>query len=130
MKITQIPKITRKQREILDLIYSHRFLTRIQIQAFLKHKDKKTINLWLKDLRSKNYINWIYDKDNFVEKTKPAIYYLGVNGIRHFSNFDAHPFDELRNHCGEHVRSQCFIDRCVLLAECCLDSTDQRNGSY
>ena len=24
-------------------IYSHRFLTRIQIQAFLKHKDKKTI---------------------------------------------------------------------------------------
>ena len=72
MKLTQIPKITRKQREILDLIYSHRFLTRIQIQAFLKHKDKKTINLWLKDLRSKNYINWIYDKDNFVEKTKPA----------------------------------------------------------
>ena len=64
MKLTQIPKITRKQREILDLIYSHRFLTRIQIQAFLKHKDKKTINLWLKDLRSKNYINWIYDKDN------------------------------------------------------------------
>jgi len=130
MKLTQIPKITRKQREILDLIYSHRFLTRIQIQAFLKHKDKKTINLWLKDLRSKNYINWIYDTDNFVEKTKPAIYYLGVNGIRHFSNFDAHPVDELRKRYREHERSQSFIDRSLLLAECCLDLADERNGTY
>ncbi|MCA9344861.1 replication-relaxation family protein [Candidatus Saccharibacteria bacterium] len=75
MKLQTIPKITHKQTEILDLIYTHRFLNRIQIQAFLKHKDKKTINLWLKDLRQKDYINWIYNKHHFAEKTKPAIYY-------------------------------------------------------
>ena len=57
MKLTQIPKITYKQREILHLLYTHRFLTRIQIQKFLKHKDKKTINLWLKDLRDKEKID-------------------------------------------------------------------------
>lgn len=50
MKLTQIPKITYKQKTILGLLYTHRFLTRIQIQTFLNHKDKKTINLWLKDL--------------------------------------------------------------------------------
>ncbi len=130
MKLAQVHKVTYKQKEILDLIYSHRFLTRIQIQAFLKHKDKKTINLWLKDLRSKDYLNWIYNKDHFVEKTKPAIYYLGINGIRHFSNIDLYPATELRKRYREHERSQTFIDRSLLLADCCLDLADERNGTH
>ncbi len=130
MKLTQIPKITYKQRTILDLIYTHRFLTRIQIQTFLKHKDKKTINLWLKDLRDKEYINWIYNKDHFAEKTKPAIYYLGINGIRHMQNMDFHPDKEIHKRYREHERSQGFIDRSLLLAEVCLELDDERNGSY
>ena len=130
MKLTQIPKITYKQRTILDLIYTHRFLTRIQIQTMLKHKDKKTINMWLKDLREKEYINWIYNKDHFAEKTKPAIYYLGINGIRHMQNMDFHPHDELRKRYREHERSQGFIDRSLVIADVCLDLDDKRNGSY
>jgi hypothetical protein len=79
----------------------------------LKHKDKKTINLWLKDLREKEYINWIYNKDHFAEKIKPAIYYLGINGIRHFGNLDFHPDEEIRKRYREHERSQTFINRCL-----------------
>ena len=130
MKLTQIPKITYKQREILDLLYTHRFLTRIQIQKFLKHKDKKTINLWLKDLRDKEYINWIYNKDHFAEKTKPPIYYMGINGIRHMQNMDFHPDEELRKRYREHERSRGFIDRSIILADVCLELDDERNGTY
>ena len=54
-KITSIKNITKKvvedkkkgasidKKEILKLLYQFRFLNRIQIQAFLKHKNKKRI---------------------------------------------------------------------------------------
>lgn len=113
-----LPKLTLKQREILSLLHQFRFLNRIQIQAFLKHKDYKTINLWLKDLRKNQYAEWIYSTD-FAEKTKPAIYYLGLNGIRHFKNL-GYDVDELRKRYREDTRSQTYIDRCVLLAGCCI----------
>ena len=120
MKILTVPTITRKQQEILNLLYTHRFLTRIHIQAFLKHKDKKTINLWLKDLRTKEYINWIYNKDHFAEKTKPAIYYLGINGLRHLQNMDFHADEEIRKRYREHERSQSFIERSLAIADVCV----------
>jgi hypothetical protein len=113
-----LPKLTLKQREILSLLYQFRFLNRIQIQTFLKHKDYKTINLWLKDLRQNHYVEWIYSTD-FAEKTKPAIYYLGINGIRHFKAL-GYDVTELRKRYREDTRSQTYIDRCVLLADCCI----------
>ena len=130
-----LPKITKKQQEILNLLYRYRFLNRIQIQALLRHKDYKTINLWLKDLREKEYVTWIYST-HFAEKTKPAIYYLGLNGIRHLkqltttdedgSEVPTHALDELRKRYRESTRSQTFIDRCVLLADCCITLRQQR----
>ena len=77
----KLPKLTMKQQEILELLYRYRFLNRIQIQTLMGHKDRKTISLWLRVLRQKQYIEWIYSTD-FAERTKPAIYYLGLNGIR------------------------------------------------
>lgn len=78
--MTELPKLTKRQQAILKLLYRFRFLNRIQIQAFLGHKDPKTINLWLRDLRAKGYVEWIYST-HFAEKTKPAIYYLTLNGV-------------------------------------------------
>ena len=120
MNVQSIPKITPKQTEILDLIYTHRFLTRIQIQSFLKHKDKKTINLCLKDLRQKEYIHWIYNNHHFAEKTKPAIYYMGINGIRHLHNMGFHEDKEINKRYREHKRSQGFIDRSLAIADVCI----------
>ena len=74
--MTELAKITKKQQAILKLLYRFRFLNRIQIQALLGHKDPKTVNLWLRDLRAKGYLEWIYST-HFAEKTKPAVYYLG-----------------------------------------------------
>ena len=127
MGLPTLPKTTNKQQEILKLLYTHRFLTRIQIQALLKHKDKKTINLWLKDLRDKGYIDWIYNKDHFAEKTKPAIYYLGINGIRYFRSTGFYLGSERSKRYRERERSQTFIGRCLSIAECCLSLDKARD---
>jgi hypothetical protein len=121
----KLPKITNKQEEILNLLYTYRYLNRIQIQALMNHKDKKTINMWLKDLTEKNYIHRIYS-DHFLEKTKPAIYYLGLNGIRQLKTVETndggqyYPIEELRKRYREYERSQGFIDRSILIAACCI----------
>lgn len=115
----KLPKLTNKQREIIHLLYKYRFLNRIQIQTLMGHKDYKTINVWLKDLRANNYVEWIYSTD-FAERTKPAIYYLGLNGIRLLKTFERHDIEELRKRYRESSRSQTYIDRCLLLADCCI----------
>ena len=122
----KLPKITNKQEEILELLYRYRFLNRIQIQTLMNHKDRKTINLWLRDLRAKQYVEWIYST-HFAEKTKPAIYYLGLNGIRHLKTLEwdddtlIYPLEELRKRYRESSRSQTFTDHCLLIADCCIN---------
>lgn len=72
--------ITTKQEEIITLIYKYKFLNRIQIQSFLKHKDHRRINSWLKDLTEKEYIKRIWS-NGYVERTRPSIYYLAPNSL-------------------------------------------------
>ena len=50
--------ITTKQITIINLIFRFRFLDRLQIQKFLKHKDETRTNRWLKDLIEKEYLNY------------------------------------------------------------------------
>lgn len=70
-------KITPKQLHILLLIYRYRFLDRTHIQRFLNHKDRKRINVWLKDLTDRNFIGRIYST-KLKANTKPAIYHLAT----------------------------------------------------
>jgi hypothetical protein len=112
------PTITTKQQYILKLIY--RFLNRTQIQILLNHKDKRRIISWLKDLREKRYVDWYYDANDFSAKTKPAIYYLSLNGIRYLRSLNAYPAQELRKRYKEPARTQDFIDQCLLIADSCL----------
>jgi hypothetical protein len=91
------------------------------------HKHKGRIAEWLKDLRDKQYIEWIYSSD-FAEKTKPAIYYLGLNGVRYLKTVDEYPPVEVRKRYRESSRSPGFIAKSVLLADCCLDMTAKIRG--
>lgn len=127
--MNSLPDITKSQQDILKLLYRHRFLDRIQIQAFLKHKDKGRSNRWLKDLKEKQYIEQSYDANDFVGKTKPAIYNLGINGIRYLRTLDQYPQLELRKRYNESSRRQLFIDRCMLLADCCLNMEARNNDA-
>lgn len=118
--MTTLPSITTKQQEILKLIYRHRFLNRTQIQTLLNHKDKRRIISWLKDLREKQYVDWRYDATDFIAKSQPAIYYLSINGIRYLRGTGEYPGEELRKRYKEPTRTQVYIDRCLLIADCCL----------
>jgi len=113
----QQPETTNKQQEILHLLYRYRFLNRIQVQALMGHKDKRRIGAWLKDLREKHYVEWIYSTD-FAEKTKPAIYYLGINGIRYLRTLEIYPPEELHKRYRDSKRQPDFISRCLLIADC------------
>ena len=108
--------ITKKQQEILTLLYKYRFLNRVQIQTFLNHKYHKRINDWLKDLNQKEYINRIYST-NFGENTKPAIYYLGLNGIRFLKAQDDCSLEVIQKRYRDKDRSVSFIDQCILVGD-------------
>jgi Replication-relaxation len=124
-----LPKITNKQQEILRLLYRYRYLDRIQIQQLMGHKDKRRVIAWLKDLRDKGYVEWIYST-NFIEKSKPAIYYQGLNGIRYLKTVQSdddgtisslYPLEEVRKRYRDGQRSRTFIDHCLLVADCCIE---------
>jgi hypothetical protein len=115
-----LPPLTPKQQAILKLLYKYRFLNRIQIQELLNHKDKRRIISWLKDLRDKQYVNWHYNATDFIAKSQPGIYYLGLNGIRYLRGLNEYPNDELRKRYKEASRTRVFIDRCLLAADCCI----------
>ncbi|MCX6810335.1 MAG: hypothetical protein NTY30_01185 [Candidatus Berkelbacteria bacterium] len=114
-----LPKITNKQIEILNLIYTYRFLNRIQIQTFLNHKYHKRINDWLKDLTQKEYLGRIYS-NKLGENTKPAIYYAGANAIKYYKSLGQDNDKYLKKLYRDNERSQGFIDEQIFLANICL----------
>ncbi len=116
----KLPPITPKQQTILKLIYRYRFIERTQIQKFLGHKDKRRISSWLKDLKEKHYLEWVYESEDFIARTKPAKYYLGINGIRLLKQGDDYPIDELRKRYRESSRSEGFQARCSIIADAAL----------
>jgi len=115
-----LPKITNKQQEILKYIYHFRFLNRIQIQALLKHKDYHLINTWLKDLTEKEYLNRIYST-KFIDNTKPAVYYIGKNGIDFIKTIVNCPKEQIKKLHREKDRSEHFAGSCQLLAHIYLE---------
>jgi hypothetical protein len=124
-----LPPITNQQQAILKLLYRYRFLDRKQIQSLLGHNDKKRSIVWLKDLRDKQYVTWLYDGQNLAEKIKPAVYYLNLNGIRFLRSLDVYPPDGLRKRYKESTRQPDFRARCGLIADCCLNLETQRLAS-
>lgn len=126
--MTNLPPITNKQSEIVSLLYRHRYLSREHIQQLLGHKLKTRSVSWLKDLKDKGYVVRIYNEHDFVSKTRPAVYYLGLNGIRYLRNLDVYADEELRKRYSESKRKQTFIDHCLLLADCCLNVEAASSG--
>jgi hypothetical protein len=127
MTAQPLPPLTPQQQAILKLLYTYRFLNRIHIQQLLKHKDKRRIISWLKDLRDKEYVDWHYDATDFIAKSQPGIYYLSLNGIRYLRSLNEYPNEELQKRYKEPTRTRMFIDRCLLIADCCITLQAKNN---
>ena len=111
----QLPTITNKQKEILLLLYRFRFLNRIQIQKLLNHKSPKNINVWLKDLTTKNYTGRIFEKKLGVND--PAIYFVSTNGIKFLKSLDDYNNEYLKRFYQEVRRSKQFINENVMIGD-------------
>lgn len=81
---------------------------------------------WLKDLKQKGYLSWIYDS-GAARRNEAAVYYLSISGIR-FLRASGCPADELRKRYRDSNRQPAFIDRCLLLAACCLHLEAKNKG--
>ncbi len=107
---------TSKQKEIINLLNSFRFLNTNQIQKLMHHKLPTRIQAWLKDLKDKGYIGTHYSRQT-AENSQPAIYYL-MPEARHVlekgTNFDAKLFERVYK---EGKRSEKFISHCQTLAD-------------
>jgi hypothetical protein len=124
--MTNTSNITKKQQEILHLLFQFRFLNRPQIQQFLKHNDRRATNNLLSDLTDKEYIGRIYT-ETFPEKTKPAVYYLVKGGVKFLKS---EGFDEKLLHklYYENKRSESFISQSLLLADIYLDLSRRKTS--
>ena len=123
-----LPKLTHQQQEILRQQYKYRFLNSTQIQKFLNHKSKGKINIWLPYLVEKEYLNRIYDPSTFLGRTQPAVYFLGINGIRWLKTQNGYNPEVLQKLYRDKNRSDIFISTCQLLADICLDLKSQPNN--
>lgn len=114
--MTQLPPITNTQKNIIYLIYRYRFLTRFHIQQLLSHAHRQKINLWLKDLHAKKYLNRLYSP-KYQENTKPAIYYINTNGIRFLKINDQENNEQTQKLYYEKYRTKGFQESCFILAD-------------
>lgn len=119
MNYRELPTISEKQKEIMDLVYKFRFVNREQLQRLFGHKDASRLNKWLKDLVDKKYLGRIYSH-KLLENTKPAIYYLNNNGIilvRYKDDGEQLDIKYLKKFYEDKHASLTFVNHCVTLFE-------------
>jgi hypothetical protein len=125
MHFRKLPPVTKKQEEIITLVYRFRFINRAQLQRLFNHKDARRINTWLRDLVAKNYLGRIYSR-KLLENTKPAIYYLQNNGIIWIRYEKGEEYDNyygqldikyLKKFYEDRNASLTFINHCITLFE-------------
>ncbi len=111
-----LPYITKKQQEIILLLYKFRFLTRPQIQTLLHHKSVRRVNEWLPDLVKKKYLGRILDTEGKIHNT-PAIYYIAENGIRFLKTQPTCEKRYMNRFYDEDEKTEGFINQCLLIGD-------------
>jgi len=69
--------VNKNHETILIYLYRYRFLKREQLQKLFKHKNHRTILLWLNQLTKTDYIRRYYNPKTI---NTPALYSLGLKG--------------------------------------------------
>lgn len=117
--------LTKKQQEILYLLYRYRFLSTRHIQKSLNHKNPTRIQTWLKQLTISGFIHCFYDQSTLLGKATPAVYCLTTKAghiLKKSNEFDERLLKELYK---EKKRSERFRNHCLFLADIYFLLTDQ-----
>lgn len=114
----KLPKITNKQIELLHYLYKFYFLNTNQFQKLLNHKNPKTVQKWLKDLKDKKYINIHKIRENkFVANTEPNIYYLTKLARLKLKSDKKCDLDILNRVYQTKLLSNGFVKNCIFIAD-------------
>lgn len=126
--MTQITKISKKQNEILTLIYNFYFLNTIQIQKLLHHKNRQGISKWLKDLKDKKYLNtYEMNENKFVARTEAHIYYLTKVSRQKLKDDENFEIEVLNRVYRSRFLSKSFVKNCLLVADVYINLLSQIN---
>ncbi len=112
-----IPDTTKTQKHILYLLYKFRFLTTHHIQKLLNHKNPKRIQIWMKDLKNKGFINTVETPNSFIDNTKPFIYHLSTKARHVLKNNEDCTLSVLTRIYKEKKRTETFIYHSLALAD-------------
>ncbi len=123
------PKLTTGQLRILAHIYRFRFLTSVQIQQLMEHKDRRRINAWLRSLRDFGFISWEFNQEAG-ENMKPAICSLSPAGVRHLKYLDAFSSPGLSRKRRDKDSSPAFANKCLMLADITLTLAQNTEAIY
>ncbi len=125
-RVLKYPSTTKKQREILLYLLKFRFLTTHQIRILLNHKNSTRILKMLKNLIEKDCVRRKYERNSFINNTKPAIYYLGPKARHILLKEKEINLSDLEYIYKEHRREEKFINHCLFLAEIYLYLLNQK----
>ncbi|KKS93863.1 MAG: hypothetical protein UW68_C0017G0029 [Candidatus Collierbacteria bacterium GW2011_GWB1_44_6] len=109
-------KLTATQLTILHYLYRFRFLTSLQLQKLLSHKNIRLTNYHLQLLTSKNYLGKHYTRSLGLANL-PAVYFLTSASIQALEDQDGIDKRALKRIYREKIRSQQFISHTSFLAE-------------
>lgn len=115
--------LTKKQIEILLLLYKFRFLHTYQFQKLLNHKTPNRVKAWLKNLTEKEYLKRDYEIKSM--NKKPAIYCLTIKSrdiLKKRKDCDITVLNKIYR---EKNRSQTFTGHSLLIADIYLSLNKQ-----
>lgn len=122
----KLPKITNKQITLLYFLYKFYFLNTNQFQKLCHHKNPKTVQKWLKNLRDKEYIKIHKIIENkFIANTQPTIYYLTKLARQKLKNDEKCDLVILNRVYQKKPLSNEFVKNCILVADIYLNLASQ-----
>jgi len=110
-------ELTKKQKEIILLLGSFRFINTNQFQKIFNHKDPHRIKVWLNDLINKGYIKTNYSRNTFQEGNHPAVYFLLTKSIKILKKEKESKSSNLEWIYKEGIRSERFINSSILITD-------------
>jgi hypothetical protein len=114
----ELPDILDKQLDTLHYLYKFRYLNTNQFQKLFHHKDPRTVQDWLSDLKKKGYVDFRdFDRKKFIANTKPAIYFLTKVARRKLKTNPKCEISVLNRVYQEKGISDKFVDRFIFLAD-------------
>ncbi len=109
-----------QQDQILQHLYTFRFLNRNQIQQLLNHKQFNRIIIWLNELTESQFIRRYHNPKTV---TVAALYSLGLKGRKYLKDnpeFKQVKLSVLDRVWREHTLSTQFREHCLFIADCYL----------